>query len=100
MNTQLAVEWHGMPIEEYESCKNSVPPQPEVEEIQCCSCEDTSYARVHFAGNYGELADQFQAFDRDYIDSAEASEIAWAAFGACAHTVTFYDAYGNVLGSL
>jgi len=87
----MAQEWHGMANAELDSRTGDVPERLGLQETD----DDTTYARVHFSGNYGALCGEFQSFDRSNIGVNEAQQVAWSAFGMCGHTITYYDSDGN-----
>lgn len=97
-----AAQWHGMAIARLEQDAGDVPPDPRtltqglVREAE----EDAvrRFARVHLSGRYGmNGCSHVQEFWRTDMTKEAARELAWAAFGFCPHTLTFYDENGDVV---
>jgi hypothetical protein len=89
--------WHGTPDGDRETVRSQAPPKPS-DFRPTAGVNATVYARVHFSGNYGaDLCSHFRAFDVDNITQQEAHQRAWEAYGMCGHTITYYDARGNVV---
>lgn len=90
-------EWHGLEAAELDARQHEVPERPNRAETQ--ALDATKYAHVHYEGNYGLGCGGFQAYDDYDISKHEAHDRAWSLFGLCGHSITYYDADGNVVDS-
>lgn len=86
-------EWHGMAHDDLEARGTDIPVAPSMAD----TFDATTYARVHFSGNYGALCGEYQEFDRTEITQGAAHQLAWSAFGLCGHEIIYYDDAGNVI---
>jgi hypothetical protein len=114
-------EYHGQKIEEGKKPQD-VPPIPagyrpssgpktkelrsaalsgfKAESLETCPGPVTStvYPHVRMTGNYGiPFCPNAQTLDYYGITQDEAHSYAWSAFGACGHTILYFDANGNLV---
>lgn len=96
MDNTNETQWHGMGEKGIAQDASHIPQRPS--DFHAADFDATVYPLVIFSGNYGaNFCGEYYKFQQTQITKDQAHQLAWAAYGLCGHTITYYDAQGNVV---